>query len=233
MFKKIIKWFFILHVFFLALFLIYINFVYVPNQLDLLNAENKKITNEKIKKNVNDAYYDRKVELYNLLNINYVNNIDVSLLFLDKKNMNKNYIGHLFITGIDVDMPIYFGATYTNMLKGVGTVKKHQNMGVGNYALASHFHKGNNFHKIKDLTTDDLIFITDKKMVYVYNINQMFNSEYNNYIPFLDKDGLNQVTLTTCVDEKCEKLKYVSGDLKHVVPYDQLCFISVNETSTH
>lgn len=90
------------------------------------------------------------------------------------KLSKKNYIGLISIPEININLPISPGVSNNSLSLGAGTMYKNQQMGRGNYSLASHFVQGNSNKNMLFSplyytgSVGQTIFVTDLKNIYEY-----------------------------------------------------------------
>lgn len=120
-----------------------------------------------------------------------------------KASMKKNTgsIGKIAIPKVGLKLPVFYGMAQNNMVRGACTMRPNEEMGMqGNYTLAGHHMMDSKilFGPLQNVQDNDLIYLTDGKKVYTYQIQQkVIVSEYQthwiNNIP--DK---RLITLVTC-----------------------------------
>lgn len=120
-----------------------------------------------------------------------------------KASMKKNTgsIGKIAIPKVELKLPVFYGMAQNNMVRGACTMRPNEEMGMqGNYTLAGHHMMDNKilFGPLQNVQNNDLIYLTDGKKVYTYQVQQkVIVSEYQthwiNNIP--DK---HLMTLITC-----------------------------------
>lgn len=126
---------------------------------------------------------------------------------LDLSTLNPNYdkrllVGHISMPAIGTNLPILEGVSNANLYAGAGTLKPYQQMGKGNYALASHFMPDgvSNFSKIGQLQKGNMILLSNGKNVYKYKTISVKNMPINSSSVVNDVKGKKLVTLVTCTD---------------------------------
>lgn len=141
---------------------------------------------------------------------------------LTQKSDIKSYpiIGQLVIDSLNIKLPILKGLEKANLKIGVGTMKEGQKMGEGNYALAGHYNKNDDilFGRLLDIKEGDIVSITDKKMVYEYEIYETTVVSETEVELLSDdkasKRGDSIITLMTCYySSKTRKRFFAFGDL--------------------
>lgn len=128
-------------------------------------------------------------------------------------------IGYIIIPDLKLYLPIFYGTGGNTMLYGAGTMKPNQIMGEGNYALASHHVFGNQsaeellFSPLEKAKNGMTIYITDKTMIYSYNITNVFQVTPEHVEVINDIPGKKEVTLVTCTDAQATNRIIVKGNL--------------------
>ena len=105
-------------------------------------------------------------------NFDNIAEISPSKVILNPGSINKDLIiGQMVIPSINSNLTLFKGLSNNEMLAGVGTMKKDQIMGNGNYSIAGHY--ANNGTLLGDLTSvkvGDTVRITDKVKIYEYKV---------------------------------------------------------------
>ena len=99
--------------------------------------------------------------------------MDIMSVIRGSLNFDKKLvIGLLLIPDLNVDLPILKGITDANLMVGVGTMRKDQIMGKGNYPLSGHNMKNKDllFGRLMDIKLGTRVIISDGQMVYEYEI---------------------------------------------------------------
>ena len=134
-------------------------------------------------------------------------------------------IGGIAIPEVEINLPILKGLDNVNLFYGAGTMKPNQKMGEGNYALASHhiFTAENAsqmlFSPLANAKEGMKIYLTDKEKVYTYVIREVKHVTPDRVDEIEDREGINEITLVTCVDYNATERIIVKGDFKEVKPY--------------
>lgn len=123
----------------------------------------------------------------------------------DLSNINTHYdkrllTGHIALPSLGVSMPVLEGVSNTNLYVGAGTLKPFQQMGKGNYALASHHmpDEYSNFSRIGQLQKGSMILLSDGHKVYEYRTSSVKNMPTRSSHVVDDVPGKKMVTLVTC-----------------------------------
>ena len=136
-------------------------------------------------------------------------------------------IGGIAVPEVEINLPIFKGLDNVNLFYGAGTMKPNQKMGEGNYALASHhiFTAENAsqmlFSPLANAKAGMKIYLTDKDKVYTYEIREVKHVTPDRVDEIEDREGINEITLVTCVDYNATKRIIVKGDLKEIKPYSE------------
>lgn len=151
----------------------------------------------------------------------------VSLESILKANQDASkvpMIGEIAIPDLDLNLPITKGVNDTNLLYGAATLKPNQQMGIGNYALASHYSDAENetllFSPLLRAKTGMNVYLTDLLSIYVYEITDIWVVDPT-AVEVLDETGENIITLVTCNSMNAEKRRVVRGQLRELVPVRQ------------
>ena len=132
-------------------------------------------------------------------------------------------IGGISIPEVSMNLPIFKGLDNAGLYYGAGTMKETQQMGQGNYALASHHVFGITgasnmlFSPLDRAKAGMKIYITDKEHVYTYVITSV-----ETVTP--DRTDLiedTEITLVTCEDAAATNRTIVKGTLEGSVEYDK------------
>lgn len=132
-------------------------------------------------------------------------------------------IGKIVIPDVSIDLPILAGMANENLLTGVATYRSDQQLGHGNYVVLAHniFDKDVLLHRIQDLKRGQLIYATDFKNIYVYEIslNKIIKETEVSYVEKELKNEMAKITLLRCEgDIGTIYRRLVQGNLKSVQP---------------
>ena len=136
-------------------------------------------------------------------------------------------IGGIAIPELEMNLPIFKGLDNVNLFYGAGTMKPNQVMGKGNYSLASHhiFTVENAsqmlFSPLVHAKSGMKIYLTDKDKVYTYEIREVKRVTPDRVDEIDDREGINEITLVTCVDYNETERIIVKGDFKEAKPYSE------------
>lgn len=128
-------------------------------------------------------------------------------------------VAGIAIPELNMNLPIYKGLDSTSLMYGAGTMKENQELGKGNYALASHHVFGSNggnllFSPLTRAQVGMTVYVTDKDDVYTYKITNIETVTPDRGDVINDGDE-PELTLVTCTDADAKfrtivKAKYVS-----------------------
>lgn len=136
-------------------------------------------------------------------------------------------IGGIAIPQLGINLPIFKGVGNTSLMYGAGTMKETQEMGKGNYALASHHIFGVTgaadvlFSPLDRAEKGMKIFLTDKNTVYTYVIDSVEIVSPESVYVIDDVEGRTEVTLVTCTDYYATERIIVKGVLESATAYDK------------
>ena len=134
-------------------------------------------------------------------------------------------IGGIAIPELSMNLPIFKGLDNVGLYYGAGTMKETQQMGKGNYALASHHVFGITgasnmlFSPLDRAKTGMKIYLTDKEKIYTYSITSVENVAPDRVDVINDHEGVNEVTLVTCEDAAATSRTIVKGTLEGETSY--------------
>lgn len=134
-------------------------------------------------------------------------------------------IGGISIPDLDMNLPIFKGLDNVNLYYGAGTMKESQQMGKGNYSLASHHVFGITgasqmlFSPLENAKEGMKIYLTDKDKVYTYSVTSVETVTPDRVDVIDDKEGVMEVTLVTCEDAAATYRTIVKGKFEGEVSY--------------
>lgn len=123
-----------------------------------------------------------------------------------KKNLP--VIGSIHIPSVEMTLPILKGVSESSLIAGAGTMKSNQQMGIGNYALASHYIEGKEvlFGPLYHLQEGDSIFLTDLDYMYEYKTTRIQVIEATAVQVIEDVPNETLLTLITCAEKGTKRL---------------------------
>lgn len=136
-------------------------------------------------------------------------------------------IGGIAVPELGINLPIFKGVFNTSLMYGAGTMKENQEMGKGNYSLASHHIFGVTgaadvlFSPLDRAQKGMKIYITDKTNVYTYVIDSVEIVSPESVYVIDDVEGRTEVTLVTCTDFNATERIIVKGVLESTTPYKE------------
>ena len=136
-------------------------------------------------------------------------------------------IGGIAIPELEMNLPIFKGLDNINLFYGAGTMKPNQEMGKGNYSLASHRiflgEKADQklFSPLANSEKGMKIYLTDKEKVYTYEIVEVKIVTPDRVDVIEDREGIDELTLVTCEDSNATERIIVKGNLKEIKSYTE------------
>jgi sortase A len=132
-------------------------------------------------------------------------------------NQKLPVIGYIAMPDVKMKLPIFQGISNTALLYGAGTMKEGQQMGQGNYALASHRVDDPKllFSPIQWAQEAMMIYITDLEQVYAYKTYSVTRVTPEHIEVIADVPNKKLITLVTCNDPEMAKRVIVHGELKN------------------
>lgn len=115
-------------------------------------------------------------------------------------NVQFNGLGGIAIPAVGLNLPIFKGVSNYSLIVGAGTMKEDQQMGHGNYALASHHMLEPEllFGPLLNVSLGQSIYLTDLDYVYQYDISYKEYVAPNRTDLIEDVDDETLLTLVTC-----------------------------------
>lgn len=150
---------------------------------------------------------------------------DLSLQDVVKAQINNNNIhsiGAISVPEVDLQLPILYGISNTNLAIGAGTMKENMKLGKGNYALAGH-NMNNNTTLFSPLTKAEKgmkMYTTNYKRVYTYSIKKIFIIEASQVEVIEDKKDQRLLTLVTCNYDGSKRL-IVQGEYERADDFEK------------
>lgn len=140
----------------------------------------------------------------------------------DKKELP--VIASIAIPSVKIRLPIFKGLSNEGLLYGAGTLSPDQEMGEGNYSLASHRSDQPNllFTPLEELALGDLIYVTDLSHVYTYEAfyKEKVEPTKTEVLDVVPEKQL--LTLITCGDLYATSRLVVQAELIDVKPMNKI-----------
>lgn len=116
-------------------------------------------------------------------------------------------IGSITIPSVELELPIVKGVGKESLAVGAGTMKPDQQMGAGNYALASHFFEGKDilFGPLYDVQIGSTIYLSDLNNIYEYVVTIKKIIEATD-VYIIDETDDTLLTLITCAEKGTKRL---------------------------
>lgn len=211
----------------------FINDLLIKNQIlstkeivDTITAEEIEDNTMVIEESEDDTILEEVLYDYSEIEDIQITTTISEVIRFNKDETNKNIIGQIIIDDLNINLPIMKGVTNSNLMVGAGTMKTNMKMGKGNYSLAGHYIKdGTLFGNLLDAKIGTIIKITNKKVVYEYQIyDTQIVPDTSFYMISEDratKRGKPIISLMTCYyTSKNGKRFFALGELIAEYPYD-------------
>lgn len=119
---------------------------------------------------------------------------------------NRTYlpvIGGISIPSIHLRLPVLKGLSNDNLYAGAGTMTSNQEIGKGNYALASHniLQPQMLFSDVQYMNTGDLIYLTDLEKISIYKVNYLEQVSPSRVELIEEVPDQTLITLVTCSND--------------------------------
>ena len=155
--------------------------------------------------------------------------IDINGVILNREKADlSKVIGQLTIPSINKNIAIFDGLENNSLMYGACTMKPHQVMGTGNYALAGHYCRNDKilFGGLFGIKKGDVIKLTNKKNIYEYEAYKMMKvkDDRTDLIGdgLINSDGGKPiVSLMTCYKDEEGYRYFVVGKFKKLYPYSE------------
>lgn len=124
-------------------------------------------------------------------------------------------IASVAVPSVGINLPIFKGLSNEGLLYGAGTMFADQEMGVGNYALASHRSDVSEllFTPLENVSIGNKIYLTDLENVYTYEVTLKEEIDPDNTEVIDPVEDRKMVTLITCGDLYATTRIVVQGEL--------------------
>lgn len=124
-------------------------------------------------------------------------------------------VGSVYNSQLNLNVPLALGVNNTILSLCAGTLEPNEQLGKNNFIVAAHNLHGNSNNLFTPLYNhakkDDLIYVTDFKEVYIYQIKRIKTINYQNY-SVLNSTKEPTLTLITCDQTNKKRVVYI-GDL--------------------
>ena len=146
------------------------------------------------------------------------------------ENKNLPVVGAVALPSVKINLPIFKGLDNVVLLTGAGTMKPDQEMGKGNYALASHRVQDmiSLFSPLEYAQTGETIYITDLSNIYTYKITYVEKVDPSRIDLIEDVPDKKMITLITCGDMSATTRIAVQGELSEVTPSNKATTDMIN-----
>ncbi|MBU4643168.1 class A sortase, partial [Bacillus toyonensis] len=130
-------------------------------------------------------------------------------------NKKMSVVATIKVPSVKINLPIIEGVSNSAMSVGAGTLKPNQEIGKGNYAMASH-HMNNPkllFSPLDRVKKGASIYLSNGQETYEYVVVEKRIIDAREVDVIEDKEGKNLVTLITCNEDGKKRLMVV-GELR-------------------
>lgn len=130
-------------------------------------------------------------------------------------NKKMPVVATIKVPSVKLNLPVIEGVSNSAMSVGAGTLKPNQEIGKGNYAMASH-HMNNPkllFSPLDRVKKGASIYLSDGQKEYEYVVTEKRVIDAREVDVIEDKDGKNLVTLITC-NANGKKRLLIVGELR-------------------
>lgn len=177
-----------------------------------------KITEKEIEKN------EQRETTYDFDAVKPMNARAIARSQLSEKKENLPVIASVAVPSVGICLPVFKGLENDGLYYGAGTLSPDQEMGKGNYGIASHRSDQADllFTPLEEVTLGEKIYLTDLTNVYTYNVF-LVDKVDPSAVEVLDVDPTRKmVTLLTCGDLYATTRIVVQGELEQVTPIEKI-----------
>ena len=143
---------------------------------------------------------------------------------LSGKSKKLPVIASVAVPSVEICLPVFKGLENDGLYYGAGTLSADQEMGKGNYGIASHRSDQADllFTPLEQVSIGDKIYLTDLTNVYTYAVvwKEKVDPERVEVLDIVPDRSL--ITLLTCGDIYATSRIFVQGELESVVSMDQM-----------
>lgn len=186
------------------------------------SLQNKAIENGSEKLLENDFTEDSEdIEAsFDFQEVQSLNMQDVIQAQLKRKDFK--VIGSIAIPDVSLELPIGKGVAEYIIALGAGTMKPDQQLGQGNYALASHYFDGKDilFGPLHDIELGSIAYVSDLHRIYEYKITVKETILDSSVHVIYDTPDQTLLTLITCAEQGTKRL-LVQGELVKSYPINK------------
>lgn len=137
-------------------------------------------------------------------------------------NKELSVIGGVAVPSVAINLPIFKGLSNEALMWGAGTMSESQEMGKGNYGLASHhaFEKDLLFSPLENVKKGEKVYVTNLIDIFEYQIVSIEIVDPSETHWLDDQPNQQLITLVTCEDVSGNNRRIVQGTLDSVVSID-------------
>lgn len=187
----------------------------------MINSHGKEyISSAKTSPDNLKANEDKEVT-YDTSNVRAINSGELLEEFIKESNhfTDLPVIGGLAIPDVSLNLPVFKGLENAGLAVGAGTAKEKQNLGRGNYTLASHSlfygpeYDNLLFKPLHRMNPGMKIYVRDSSKIYEYLTTRVFVVNPDEGYVMNDSEGDGVITLITCTDDSATQRLIVRGQL--------------------
>lgn len=200
-------------------------FIFIPTiNNQMVKQNNKSII--KIVETISHDEIEKNAETVVEFDYSAIEDVDITSTIRGMINFdNKSIVGQIIIPDLGMNLPILKGVTNANLAAGATTMMPEQKIGKGNYPLAGHYMKQKDllFGSLMDIQVGTIVYITDKKTIYEYEIYDTVVVP-DTAMEMLDNERSDErekpiISLMTCYySSKTEKRFFALGELVNEYP---------------
>lgn len=199
--------------------------IFIPTiNNQIVKKNNKSII--KIVETISHDEIEKNAETVVEFDYSAIEDVDITSTIRGMINFdNKSIVGQIIIPDLEMNLPILKGVTNANLAAGAATMMPEQKIGEGNYPLAGHYMKQKDllFGSLMDIQVGTIVYITDKKTIYEYEIYDLVVVP-DTAMEMLDNKRSDErekpiISLMTCYySSKTEKRFFALGELVNEYP---------------
>lgn len=193
-----------------------------PAQLNQVYAEARGVSAEEIQQNMERHQNEPLTEEEDAALFDPDSVQTIQALAANPVINKEHVIGGIYAPSVGLNMPIMYGLSQGVLLSSAGTMKRDQQMGMGNYSLIGHNSKNPNalFAPTHRLHVGELVYVTNKQQVFVYQVQDNRVVQPSEIDVIDDVAGKKMLTLLSCTDDGTERV-LVQAELVDQYDYDE------------
>lgn len=187
------------------------------DDLSLSNVDREQIIENQRNTSTNELTFDFD-------SVDPITTQSVLMEYFTKNNHDYPVIAGIAVPAVDINLPIFMGLANEHLLWGAGTLSESQEMGTGNYALASHLSHDPEalFSPLVNIEMDDAIYLNDLENIFVYHVSSIETVDSSAVHVLNESPGEAIVTLITCTEFDGRDRLIIQGHLTQMIPVDDV-----------